>query len=202
MIEALIGEERGDADGVEIGAVRRLEDQRHVGAAATRGDPVLELLGMRLGFQQRIGAFGNAHARQRRLRLFDQRAVQRNLRRLVDVEIEHRDEMRAKQFASLRIGRAGIHVLFPIGREPVDDQILVDDGRLAAQHQIDLERLVDEARVVDVLLDLLLEPQDEPRPHQALQRRLVGRFRRPTSRRGRWLRPKVWATGVASSRVA
>ena len=61
--------------------------------------------------------------------------------------------------APLRIGRAGIHVLFPIAREPVEDRDPCRRRRLAAEHQIDFERLIDEGRVVDVLLDLLFEPQ-------------------------------------------
>ena len=42
--------------------------------------------------------------------------------------------------------------------------------RLAPEHQIDLERLVNEAGVVDVLLDLLLERQDKPRPQKPFER--------------------------------
>ena len=57
----------------------------------------------------------------------------------------------------------------PVSREPVDDQIVVDLRRLAAEHEINLERLIDEARVVDVLLDLLLERQNEPGTQQPFE---------------------------------
>ena len=77
-----------------------------------------------------------------------------------------------------RVRRARKRAILPVAREPGQDQIIVDLRRLAAEHQIDLERLVDEGRIVDVLLDLLLKRQDEPRPHEPFERlpvEIVGR---------------------------
>ena len=79
--------------------------------------------------------------------------------------------------------------------------------RLAAQHQIDLERLVHEGRVVDVLLDLLLERQNEARPHQPFERLLINLIGRVLQARplaqteGLVDRGRVVAPGVADRQV-
>ena len=81
-------------------------------------------------------------------------------------------------------------------------------GALPPEHQIDLERLVDEGRIVDVLLDLLLERQDEPRPHQPLQRLLIEIVRGVLQARalaeaeGLLERRRIVALGVAGRQIA
>ena len=124
-VEAVIGEKPG-IECVEICAVGRLEDEVHVRPAALGREPILDLRIVRLGLQERVGALRHAHARKRRLRLFDQRTVERNLPRLPVVHFEHGDEMLAQQRPPLRVRRAWERALLPIPREPVEDQIVVD----------------------------------------------------------------------------
>ena len=177
-VEAFVGEEAGDPHGVEVRAVGRLEHQRHVRSAALRGDPVLDRRVMRLRLQKRVGALRHPHARERRLRLLDQRAVERHLPLPPVIHVEHGLEMLAKQRPPLRVRRARELAFLPVPREPGQDQIIVDLRRLASEHEVDLERLIDEGRIVDILLDLLLKGQDEPRPHQpfeGLPVQIVGR---------------------------
>ena len=49
---------------------------------------------------------------------------------------------------------------------------------LAAQHQIDLQRLVDESRLVDPGVELLLQPVQQTRTEHALERGMIGGIRR------------------------
>ena len=81
--------------------------------------------------------------------------------------------MIAQLRARLREGRSGEQTRLPVAGEPVEDQRLVDDRRLVAEHQIDLQRLIDEDGIGDAFLDLLFERENEPGPHQALERLLI-----------------------------
>ena len=117
--KAVVGEEPRHAHVIEACAVGGFENQGHVGAAMLGGDPVLDAVIVRFRFQQRVGALGDPHARERRLRLLDQGAVERDLCRPSFVHVEHRLEMRAKQRARAGVRRARKRPLLPIPREPV-----------------------------------------------------------------------------------
>src|SRR5579883_2400694 len=72
-------------------------------------------------------------------------------------------------------GLAGKHALLPIAREPIHDELFVDpDRRVAAEHPVDLQRLVKKIGTIDIVLDLLFQPEDQPWPQQPLQPLLIG----------------------------
>src|SRR6185437_740770 len=116
-------------------------------------------------------------------------------------------KMPTKQRSALCVRRAGECPLLPIPREPVKDQIVVNLRRLAAQHQINLERLVDEAWIVNVLLDLLFEGQDEPRPQEPFESlaveivRGVLKARALAEAKGLFNRRRIVALGVADRQI-
>ena len=102
------------------------------------------------------------------MRLGDQGAVQ--LDEDIAGHVEHGLDMGLKQLPAVGVGGARIEIVGPVA--PQLGQHLIAVGRVkAAEHQIDLQRLVEEARIRTVRLHLLFQPVDQPRPQQALQRR-------------------------------
>ena len=96
-VKAVVGEEAGYANRVQVCAVGRLEHQRHIWPAALGGNPVLDHSVMRLRLQKRIGSLRRSHARKRRSRLLDEWAIERNLPRLPVIRFEHNLKMLTKQ---------------------------------------------------------------------------------------------------------
>ena len=78
----------------------------------------------------------------------------------------------------------------------------------AAEHQIDLQRLVEKGRLAKLGVELLLEPVEQPRPEQTFQRGMVGGVR--CRQQPRMLaqpvtlgeRHRRFARGIAGRRVA
>src|SRR5690348_11808319 len=101
IVEAVIGEKSGYPNGVEVCAIRSLEHEIHVGPTALGRQPILDLGIVRLGLQKGVSTLRDAHARKRRLRLIDQRAVKRDLSRLPVIHVEHGLKMPTKQRSAL-----------------------------------------------------------------------------------------------------
>ena len=76
--------------------------------------------------------------------------------------------------APVAIVRTRISVLLPVPLHPGDDQFVVDFRRLAAEHEVDLQRLVQRHRISHLGLDRAFELQQQTRAEHALQRLPVG----------------------------
>ena len=74
-----------------------------------------------------------------------------------------------QRLAAVRIAGAGIEIVGPVAPHPGDDEFAVD-RLLPAEHQIDFERLVEEAGHVAVRFEHLLEPVNQPRAEHPLER--------------------------------
>ena len=180
-------------------AVDRLEHEAGLGPGTLRDAEILERHRGRQRLEVAIGLVGEAQPRQRPLRVLDEEAVELEARAAAGIEVEHGAEVLFELVARLTVVGTGIEAL-PVRLHPRDDEVVVGLGRDAAEHHVDLERLVGRHRIVDGLLDLALEPEDEARAEHALERVRDRPPARDACRRSRWLSPKLSPTGTGSPR--
>ena len=162
-LEAVVGEESRHPHAVQ--AAGGVEHHRHVGPALARRYPIgSDRAGLR--FQELIGALCDRKPRQRALAFLDQAAVELD-QRFAGVEVEHGGQMLFQPLDRLGVAGSGIERR-PILPHPVLDQFLIG-GLQAAEHHVDLERLIGESRIGEVGAKLLLQPEDQARPEHALE---------------------------------
>ncbi len=97
------------------------------------------------GFQKYIGALSHAEARQRFLRLFDQPAIELDQRRCSVSRANRADRCSSSNRRPSALVASRIEIVGPVALHPGFDQFAVR-RLLSAQHQIDLERFIDESR--------------------------------------------------------
>ena len=90
-------------------------------------------------------------------------------------EIEHGGKVVFQRRPARCVWRTRKQIVGPVPTHPGQDQIGVRFG-LPAKHQVDLQRFVDECGVACIRLDLLLQPEYEPRAEETLERRAIARF--------------------------
>ena len=92
------------------------------------------------------------------------------------IERKHGAQMLFKLRAALAVVLARVAVFLPVLPHPGDDQLVVHLRRLAAQHQIDLQRFVERDRIGHLGLDRPFRLNQKPGAEASLQRLPVGRF--------------------------
>ncbi len=177
LLEAGAGEEGGDHNVLQRVAVAGAEHGFGVGAGLFLQRPVVEG-GVGGGVEREAGEgeVGHRHAGEDALGVLHQRLVGFDADRAPLVELEERGEVLAQCLAAARVEDAGVDVLFPVADHPGDDHVVV--RVLAGQHLVDLQRLVDELRLVEVGVEHLLDAQDQAGAERAFQRAVVGFLRR------------------------
>ena len=131
---------------------------RHGGSARAACEPLIDA----------VDALRQRHAAEGAARVLDQRAVERHLlQRLV----EQRGEM-ALQAVAQRLRRRTRPLQLPVEAHPFLDQVAVQRAG-GAQHQIDLGRLVEERRLLEMRPHLAFQPHDQPRQQDVLQRMAI-----------------------------
>ena len=94
--------------------------------------------------------------------------MQREQRLVAGLQIEQRDEMLFQRLAAARVAGTGIQGVGPVPPHPLQNEFAVD-RLLAAEHQVDLQRLVEETRHIAVGLEQFLQPEHQARPKHALE---------------------------------
>ncbi len=132
--------------------------------------PFLALDRLLLLFELPVDPRAERQSQQRFLGAGDQRGVGPG--RQVDAGVEQRREVALEIFAEWRVAGAGEAVV-PVRRHPQLDEFgLPSVGH--AEHQVGLQRLIEELRVLQVLGDLLLDPVGQHRHEQVFQATAVG----------------------------
>ena len=197
---AVPGEDAGHA-GVERLAVAQLEDARPGRPGIVQHRPLRQRLHDGAAHQSVVGVLGERLARQDAAHLSDQRPVQRHLLQLV---FQHRLHMSRQ-----RLARVGVFVArearCEIGAHPLLDQSGVERA-LPAEDQVDLQRLVQEIRLLEMRAHLLLQPRQQPRQQQPVQRAVIRIDRRRAQLRalveaeGQGDRCRLRPIGIAAAR--
>jgi hypothetical protein len=165
--------EIGDLDRFD----RSVEDDEGPGSAVARRDPVVVKARLRPFGEQSVGALGDIDAGELCPCPVDERAVQGDRGGEARIEVEQGDEMLRELLAAFAVARSGIEIFRKVALHPGDEEAPVG-GDEAAQHEIGFERSEEEARVARLGLELLLEPQEQPRPQEPLETMVIGGPRR------------------------
>ena len=197
--ETLVCVEARHADRVEILAARLLEQLIEEKPAGARRGPIGDVERARFRLQQLIGALGELQARESLLALVDERLIGMD-EQFAIVELEHGVEMLLQRLGVVG-ERTAEEIVAPIAPLEGENHLAIDGRARMAEHQIDLQRLIDEARIVAMLLEQFLEAEQKPRPQQTLQRETIGGDDAST-RRGRWPKPKPSKKDSGSPRCA
>ena len=179
VLKAEIGEEFRNADVLQRRIAGTFEHAGGIRAAFLRSHPVAGAGRAGLRFQQRIGALRHVQAGKGLLALPDQAAIELD-ERLPAFEVEHGVELLFERLAAFGVGGARIEIVGPVAPHPGLDQLAIL-RLLPAEHQIDLQCLVDEARIGGLGVELLFQAEDQARAEHPLERDVIVRSRRLTA---------------------